>query len=271
MDLRSARRRSSTVVDPVPVVSIIGCGSFGTLMLDALETHCTVKGFDADPAVSRRNRHASLLDWAAAARADVVILAVPIQHLRDALRGLAPHLMPGTLVADVCSVKVGPIALLLEYVPEHCSILASHPLFGPQSARSGMVGSRLAMVPVRGGEHRRLAAFLRSRLGLKIVWTTAERHDRDMAYVQGLTHLIARVVHSMDAPVTPLTTRTYELMNEMCALVGSDSAALVEAIITQNPFAAEILDRFAVTAELFRESMTTHRVMPLRLTAKGRA
>ena len=251
-------------------VNVIGCGSFGKLMMGALAPHCVVNGFDLDPATAPRGSHA-LRDWRSAAHADIIILAVPVQQLRSALEALAPHLLPGTLVVDVCSVKVRPVATLLELVPEHCDILGSHPLFGPQSARAGIAGSRIALVPVRGDSDRRVAAFLRSRLGLKVVWTTAENHDRDMAFVQGLTHLIARVVHSMDAPPTPLATRTYELMKEMCALVGNDSVALMEAIITENPFAADILDRFAGTAEQFRESMTKHGVMPIRLVEKQRA
>lgn len=255
---------------PQTIVSVVGSGSFGTLVLDALAPFCQVKAYDEDRAASGKTRHTVVLDPKAAAHADVVIFAVPVQRLEASLRAFAPHLRPGTLVVDVCSVKLEPIALLLDCLPEHCDILATHPLFGPQSARTGLRGSRLAFVPVRGGSYHRLAAFLRSRLGLKIIRTTADDHDRGMAYVQGLTHLLARVVLSMDPPPTPLTTRTYELMREMCSLVGNDSPELVDAILSLNPYAGEVLDRFADTARRLRDARAPTVLQPGRRSAGGR-
>jgi Prephenate dehydrogenase len=113
----------------------------------------------------------------------VVILAVPVGEMRGVAQRLAPHLMPGALVLDVGSVKVEPASIMLETLPGHVEIVATHPLFGPVSARAGLRGARIAICPLRG-RRLRVAAFCR-RLGLDVILTTPEQHDRDAAEVQG--------------------------------------------------------------------------------------
>ncbi len=73
------------------------------------------------------------------------------------------------------------------------------PLFGPQSANGGLSGLRFVVCPVRGGRYEQVAAFGRL-LGLKVTVTTPEEHDREMAYVQALTHLIGRSLVNIGIP-----------------------------------------------------------------------
>lgn len=235
-----------------PRISIVGCGSFGKLLLDNLSRFLEVTAFDLDRGVLRRLNYAAALDWASAGRADIIILAVPVQSLEAALIAIAPHVRPGCVVVDVCSVKLRPIASMIRLLPQHCEIVGTHPLFGPQSAMRGLWGSPVAIVPVRGNAWKRMAAFLRKRLGLKIIRTSAERHDGDMAYVQGLTHLLARVAGQMSLPDTPLSTRTYDHLRLMMGLVGQDSDALFEAIMTENPYAAAVFDEFVCVFDRLR-------------------
>lgn len=227
----------------LPSVSIVGCGGFGELVLEMLAPHCIVKGFDSD-----RDRgtgsYPRAVNWASAALADIVVLAVPVQELENALTSLRPHMRPRTLVIDVCSVKEKPVAQMLELVPDNCDILGSHPLFGPQSARFGLRGARIALTPVRGKQHRRVAAFLRHVLKLQVIKTTAEQHDREMAYVQGLTHMVARIVGRMAMPGIALKTRPFNLMEDICSLVGSDTDKLFAAIMAHNRFAPDVLQQF---------------------------
>ena len=95
-------------------------------------------------------------------------LAVPVPMLGECLAGIAPHLRPGQVVVDVCSVKAGPAALMRRLLPEGVEILATHPMFGPQSMPQSLSGGRIVICPLRGGRWRRIAAFLRRVLG---VWS----------------------------------------------------------------------------------------------------
>ena len=106
----------------------------------------------------------------------------------------------------------------------------------------------VTICPIRGERHERVAAFGRS-LGLTVTVTTAEEHDREMAYVQALTHLIGRSLVNLGIPDEDLKTVSYQHLLELCALIGADTFELFTAIQTQNPFAAEVAHAFVDQAK----------------------
>jgi prephenate dehydrogenase len=140
-----------------------------------------------------------------------------------------------------------PAEWMAEILPTHVDLVATHPLFGPQSAKTGLAGLRLVVCPIRGARADKVAAFGRS-LGLTVTVTTAEEHDREMAYVQALTHLIGRSLVNLNIPDEQLKTPSYQHLLELCGLIGSDTFELFTAIQTQNPFASEIAEAFVAEA-----------------------
>jgi prephenate dehydrogenase len=229
-----------------PTIGIVGFGAFGQLMARELRSHARLVVHDPAPetgaAAARFGvAHASLAE---VARAPVVVLAVPVAALAAAVAAVAPHVRPGALVLDVGSVKVGPAAVLAAGLPAGVDIVATHPLFGPESARAGVAGLRVALCPVRGRRAGRVAAFLRRRLGLTVIRTTPEAHDREAAVVQGLTHLVARVLAGMGPLPTALTTRSFDHLVAAAELVRHDAPAVFDAIARANPYAADVRRRF---------------------------
>jgi len=227
-----------------PTLALIGAGAFGTFCIPHLRPFFDLCLHDARPdleLVAARHgvRAAGLGD---AARADVVVLAVPLAALAQVADAIAPLLRPGALVVDVCSLKVRPAEILAERLPAHVGIVGTHPLFGPQSGRDGIAGLRAVVCRVRGGRDAMVARFLR-RLGLDVQRTDAHRHDRQMAYVQGLTHLLSRVVLDMDLPPLDQTTATFGHLMRMVETVRHDSDALFRTIVMDNPYAAEMRNR----------------------------
>lgn len=239
---------------PALSVGLIGFGAFGRLIAHHLAPHARVLAHDPFVAADAFGPDAVAVDLATAAACPVVILATPVSGLREAARAAAPHLRPGALVVDVGSVKLVPAAILREELPAHVAILATHPLFGPQSARNGIRGLKVAVCPVRGRPGLRAAAFLRRVLGLEVVLTTPEAHDREMAVVQGLTHLIAKVLVRMEPLPTRMTTRSFERIMEAVGMVRHDAPEVFSAIERRNPFAPAVRRRFfALAAELEAE------------------
>lgn len=218
---------------------IIGFGAFGQLIARHLRPHLALSV--CDPCV--RPNDLPQLDPAQAARADIVILAVPLPQLKGVLHAIAPHLRPGAVVIDVASVKVEPARLMLDLLPPHVEIIASHPLFGPASAADGVAGHRIAWCPLRGNGHRQLAAFLKMQ-GLDVIRTTPDQHDRDMAVVQGLTHLIARSLSRLGPLPQRMATRSFAMLAEAAAMVQDDSPELLATILHANPHAAMVRRRF---------------------------
>nr|WP_314438568.1 prephenate dehydrogenase [uncultured Brevundimonas sp.] len=231
-----------------PRLGLIGYGAFGRLTARHLSGWFEVVAYD--PAVSEGGDHATLTDLATAAACPTVVLAVPVEALEDTLSAIRPHLAPDALVIDVGSVKVKPALAMQAALREGVRIVGAHPLFGPQSARDGIAGLRIAVCPVREvSDARRVAAFCRYALRLKVFLVTPEEHDREAAVVQGLTHLIARVLLNMEPLPTRMTTASFDRLMQAVDMVRYDSPAVFRAIERDNPFAAEVRDRFFALAD----------------------
>ncbi|MGE7415157.1 prephenate dehydrogenase/arogenate dehydrogenase family protein [Methylobacterium tarhaniae] len=230
---------------PLPALGLIGFGAFGRLVAQHLASLFSLRVHDPfapDSAFAAAGVERCDLDVAAAC--PVVILATPVSTLPSVVRDIAPHLSPGALVLDVGSVKVRPAEIMRAGLPAGIDIVATHPLFGPQSAREGLRGLKIAVCPVRGGRARRVGAFLRHALGLTVILTTPEAHDREAAAVQGLTHLIAKVLVAMEPLPTRMTTRSFDLVMQAVGMVRHDAPEVYHAIERENPFAAEVRRRF---------------------------
>lgn len=232
-------------------LGLIGFGQFGQLAAGVLKAHFDVLVADPAPNAAEQARALGVGFGAiedAAAR-DVVVVAVPVPAMRAVFAAIAPHLQPGALVVDVGSVKVMPAKWMTELLPASVDIVATHPLFGPQSvARDGLPGLRFVVCPIRGDRHEKVAAFGRS-LGLAVTVTTPEEHDEEMAYVQALTHLIGRSLVNLGIPDERLATQSYQHLLELCGLIGADTFELFTAIQTQNPFAPKVVSAFVDEAK----------------------
>ncbi|MBL8876251.1 MAG: prephenate dehydrogenase [Phycisphaerae bacterium] len=227
---------------------ITGFGAFGRFLVSHLHSHFTLSTCDvtdrAGEAKALGIQSVSLTD---AAQADIIVLAVPVQRLRELLTELAPHLAKRqALVVDVASVKAKPIALMRDLLPRQTEIIGTHPLFGPQSGRNGIAGLPIAFCPVRASEERIACVrnFLSATLQLRVLDVTPEEHDRQMAYVQGLTHLVSRAAAALDLPRTELATVAYKRFAEMSESLAGDSWELFKTIENENPFATEVRKQF---------------------------
>ena len=239
----------------IRTIGLFGFGAFGRLAAEYLGRHFSLvvhdpaagellPGIDARPGTAEE-----------AAGADLVILAVPVSSMAGAIRAIAPHLRPGAIVADVGSVKCAPVGLMREGLPQSVDVLGTHPLFGPQSARGGLAGRKIVLCDVRGRPARRIGAFLRRVLGLRVFITTPEEHDREAAVVQGLTHLIAKVLVQMEPLPKRLTTASFEHLMTAVEMVRHDAPSVYEAIERDNPFAGEVRTRFFTLAEAMRRQL----------------
>lgn len=239
-------------------LGLLGVGAFGTLAAPYLARHFDLVLYDPtrDPTSLAAEIGARVGTLKDASACDVVVLAMPIQKFEAALLEIVPCLAPGALVIDVISVKTKPKEIMERLLPPHVDIVGTHPLFGPQSGKNGIVGLTIAVCDVRGGKGEAVATFCAEKLALKVVSTTAEEHDRQMAYVQGLTHLMAKIVVSLDLPEFSLTTKTYNYLQSMVDMVRYDSDELFRAIERENPFVAEAKGAFFAAARSLEDRLS---------------
>ncbi|SCB53169.1 Prephenate dehydrogenase [Rhizobium lusitanum] len=91
------------------------------------------------------------------------------------------------------------------------------------------------------------------KVGLEVIVTAPDEHDRDAAQAQGLTHLIANLLVKMDLRQTRMTTRSFEAMMSAVEMVRHDAPEVLEAILGANPYASGILKRFKSLASALEE------------------
>lgn len=225
-------------------IGIIGYGDFTRVICQQLGPLADVAIYSRTHTSGRTPYGAEFASLKEVLSRDVIVPSIPSQAFEDFFSHHAHLINPQAIVVDVCSVKVKPLEVLERLLPKTCEILGTHPMFGPASvARNGGVkGLVCVVVPVRIDEKRleQIKYYLKNTLQLRVVTRTAEKHDREMAYVQGLSHYIGRVVDIMKISQTELATFAYKDLLDMRFVQGSDSWDVFMSIVHENPYAAEV-------------------------------
>ncbi len=218
---------------PEQVVLLGAQGRMGRrLAQDLRQAGYAVAGFDL-PLDLEDLRHA-------VAAAQFVVLAVPVGAIAEAVAAVAPALGPSTILMDIASVKLLPLAAMLTATTT--PVVGLHPLFGPDTTAPLPV----AVVPGRDHEAVGTAFTLLTRLGYAPFHTTAEDHDRAMAYVQGLNFLttVAYLCAAPDIDLAPYLTPSFRRRMDAAAKLVGEDAALFTALVEANPFSLEAARRF---------------------------
>lgn len=244
----------------VYTLGLFGLGAFGQLIVRHLAPYFDIYVYDPSPKArafaKRHNITLTTLEVAAACR--FVVLATPIRSLKELAKTIAPHVRKYALVVDVGSVKVKPAQWLKDAFAPTTSILCTHPLFGPQSARKGINDMEIVICPVRMRHLKAVVRFLENTLDLKVTITSPEVHDKALAAVQGLTHLIAKVLSGLEPLPREHTTRSYDLLMQGVGLVQGDSDELFLSIERDNPYASDVRRRFFAEIDSLRARLEAH-------------
>lgn len=193
-------------------VAVIGMGLIGGSLVRALAARGhRVVGFDADPATRATARTAAARAatgrWQVAgairdatARAELVVLAVPLPALPSVIRELDGY---DGLVTDVTSVKA-PVRDLMDGF----AFVGGHPMAGKETSGFRSADPALfdgcawvlCLEPGRTNLSDWLAlADLFSDLGARVVPATAEEHDQAVAAVSHVPHLVAAALTTVVA------------------------------------------------------------------------
>ena len=221
------------------MIGIIGFGRFGKLAARYL-------AHDFDVFVYSRADKTAEIDLTGARSAsletvcsqDIVIPCVPISIFRNFLKDIAPLVKPDALVVDVCSVKEYPIRWMREILPATVSILATHPMFGPDSASDSLAGRKICLCKVRISEkfYCKIKNYLEAQ-GLVVIEATAAEHDKQIAISLALTHLIGRTLSEFGARRLDIDTEGYKRLLHILEVVERDTWQLFLDMHRYNPHA----------------------------------
>ena len=242
---------------PSMTVGIIGYGRFGSLMADVLQKHwprAKVK------VCSRSHKPDGQLFFSLAevAQCDIIVPCMPISALPTVLRELKPLLGVKSTIIDICSVKVEPVRWLKEILGPAAQIIASHPMFGPDSTRHGTRFNGLSMVlhniSAPAAIYETWAGFWQ-KLGVTIIDLTPEEHDRLAASTMTYSFLIGRVSELVGIHRTPIDTKAFEHIYESMEYIIHDSWELFCDIQKYNPYSAEIRKKVAAALETIEKKL----------------
>jgi prephenate dehydrogenase len=164
-----------------------------------------------------------------------VIVAVPVSSLRAVLQRIGPLLRPGTLVVDVCAVKVEPVRWMKRMLPAEADILATHPLFGPDSAARSLKGKTVVLCPVRLSRTRlRAATALLKKAGLTTMVLTPQEHDSLMAETIFLTQFLGRLLATSSLRRRPPVTSNYAGILALVDTVRNDTPQLFADMVAYS-------------------------------------
>lgn len=187
-------------------IAVLGLGLIGGSLLSAVRhAGLTVVGYDIDPqtaaAASASGYAIASSDAAAVDGADLVVLAMPLPQLPDALGSLAPHLGTEALLTDVGTLKQPVLDAVRVRVPQ-ARFVGGHPLAGTEETGWGAIDPlmfrdapwSLTLEPDTDLDDWLSIAELVCDLGAKPVPTTAAEQDVAVARVIGLPHVLAEAL-----------------------------------------------------------------------------
>jgi cyclohexadieny/prephenate dehydrogenase len=131
--------------------------------------------------------------------ADCVVLCAPVGAYASLAAAIGPHLAPGAIITDVGSTKQSVIRDVGPHVPQGVHFVPGHPMAGtefsgPDAGFSELFEGRWCLLTPPVGTDaaavQRIKAFW-ERCGATVSIMDPEHHDRVVAIVSHLPHLIA--------------------------------------------------------------------------------
>ncbi len=227
-------------------IAMIGFGRLGRLVASHLAKDFELYIYDkADYKKEIKELKAKPIEIKELGICDIIIPFVPISAFEEVIKSCVPYLKENALVVDVCSVKEYPIEVMKNHLPENIQILGTHPMFGPDSAKDTLFGTKIAICPERiKREHLNNIKFYLQRNGIKVVETTPEQHDHEIAHTLVLTHVIGRTLVDQKVGDHEIDTKGYRRLLKILQTVENDSWQLFEDMNNYNKYSKEVRESF---------------------------
>ena len=194
----------------IPVLAVIGVGLIGGSFAAALRRAGQVGrvlGVGRNAQSLARAVELGLIDEAvpaeaAAARANLILLATPVGGLKAVLSQMLPHLADGAVLTDAGSTKAEVVeaarqalgSRIGQFVPGHP--IAGAARTGPEAADASLYrGRAVILTPLaeNSAASRELVSRAWQACGADVLDMDAEAHDRVLASVSHLPHLLSAV------------------------------------------------------------------------------
>ena len=239
------------------MIGIIGFGRFGKLTAGYLAEDFEVYVFNrTNKSAEIKKAGARSASLKTVCRQKIVVLCVPISTFKEVLVEIGPLLNKDSVVVDVCSVKVYPTEWMKTSLPETVSILATHPIFGPDSASDSLKGRKIFLSPIRISKqpYQKIKTYLASK-ELVLIESTPEDHDEQIAVSLSLTHYIGRALSEFGAAPLGIDSEGYKRLLHILEVVENDTWQLFYDMHRYNPYAQKKRTAFLQALQKIEEQI----------------
>lgn len=221
-------------------VAVVGAsGGMGSFFV----RYFLARGEDVRGSDKRRTRKAPALmrfygsNSEAVKGSDVTIFATPMDKTLAAVKEVSKSLKRGSVVVEIGSIKGDILPSLRKVIEGRARIVSIHPLFGP--ALASTKGMKVAVI---SGREEAAQLFPDAR----IIPMGSEEHDRAMAVVLGLTHILNLAYAGTVARfLTPeefmkVSTPNSSMQLTLAEAVLAQDPRLTSAIQARNPYSKKV-------------------------------
>ena len=187
-------------------VTVVGLGLIGGSIAKDLRKNgfaTTITGVDANTAHAEKAKSLKLADEIlpleeAVKKADMVIIAIPVDKIKLVLPRVLDLVSDRTTVADMGSTKK-EILDAVESHPRRRNYVAAHPMSGteysgPEAAMEGLFANKITIIcdhEKSGPQHLALVEKMFQTLGMNIAYMSADEQDHSTAFISHLPHAAA--------------------------------------------------------------------------------
>ncbi len=194
-------------------------------------------------------------------KADYVVLSTPTRRTPEIIRLIAKEMKRGTYLIEISTEKYKEAASLAK-MPAKINPICIHPMFGP--GIKTIKGQNIILVPIKDAKNE-LAVAKSLFEGANFVTIDTVEHDKKIAVILGLTHLVNLVfakIISKDEKMhltEKMSGTTFRVQKTLAESIMTESPELIETIIA-NPeirrFAEELWKDVGRLLTLVQESKT---------------
>ena len=195
-----------------------------------------VTGYDSEIKVTTKDVIVSESLVGGILNADYVVLCTPTRRTPEIIRLIAKEMKRGTYLIEISSEK-SKVASSLSKMPAKINPICIHPMFGPGTKT--IKGQNIISVPIKDAK-KELTVAKELFQGANFVTIDAVEHDKKIAVILGLTHLMNLVfanIISKDEKMNlteKMSGTTFRVQKTLAENIMTESPELIETIIA-NP------------------------------------
>ncbi len=195
-----------------------------------------VTGYDSENKVSGKDIKISESLVGGILKADYVVLCTPTRRTPEIIRLIAKEMKRDTYLIEISSEK-SKVVSSLSKMPAKINPICIHPMFGPGTKT--IKGQNIISVPIKDAK-KELTVTKALFEGANFVTIDAAEHDKKIAVILGLTHLMNLVfanIISKDEKMNlteKMSGTTFRVQKTLAEGIMTESPELIETIIA-NP------------------------------------